>query len=181
MATRYIAFLRAINVGGRTVKMDVLRQLFEHIGFSNVETFIASGNVIFETGLPSTRALEAKIGKALQEALGYDVAAFVRTDAQIAQLAAYKPFKQSALDSAAALNIAFIDGPLEPAAKQNLFAFKTDMDDFHVRDREIFWLCFKKQSESTFSNAVLEKAIGRRATMRGVNTIQRLAAKYPPS
>ena len=47
---RYIAFLRAINVGGHnTVKMDFLRQLFESLGFSNVETFIASGNIVFET------------------------------------------------------------------------------------------------------------------------------------
>ena len=45
--TRYIAFLRAINVSGRRVKMDHVRKLFEALGFSNVETFIASGNVIF--------------------------------------------------------------------------------------------------------------------------------------
>ena len=57
--TRYIAFLRAINVGGHVVKMDALRRLFESLGFSNVETFIASGNVLFETNLNSD--LEKKI------------------------------------------------------------------------------------------------------------------------
>ena len=45
---RYITFLRAINVGGHTVKMDRLREIFESLGFANVETFIASGNVVFE-------------------------------------------------------------------------------------------------------------------------------------
>ena len=47
--TRYIAFLRAINVGGHTVKMAELKRLFEALGFTNVETFIASGNVIFDS------------------------------------------------------------------------------------------------------------------------------------
>ena len=47
--SRYIAFLKAINVGGHNVKMDQLRKIFESMQFKNVETFIASGNVIFET------------------------------------------------------------------------------------------------------------------------------------
>ncbi len=54
---RFIAFLRAINVGGRTVKMDGLRRLFAALGFSSVETFIASGNVVFEATLKNARAL----------------------------------------------------------------------------------------------------------------------------
>jgi uncharacterized protein (DUF1697 family) len=66
---RYIAFLRAINVGGHTVKMDVLRQHFAALGFSNVETFIASGNVVFETTAKNTRTLEQKIEKHLRAAL----------------------------------------------------------------------------------------------------------------
>ena len=48
-AARLVAFLRAINVGGHNVKMDRLRELFEALGLSNVETFIASGNVIFDS------------------------------------------------------------------------------------------------------------------------------------
>ena len=59
--TRYVAFLRAINVGGRRVKMHHLRELFESLGFSNVETFIASGNVIFDSPAEDTRKLEQRI------------------------------------------------------------------------------------------------------------------------
>ena len=47
--TRYVAFLRAINVGGHVVKMEALRKLFESMGFQRVETYIASGNVIFDS------------------------------------------------------------------------------------------------------------------------------------
>lgn len=176
---RFIAFLRAINVGGNhVVKMDVLRRFFESLGFSKVETFIASGNVVFETNTGNPKTLERKVEKKLHEALGYEVTTFVRTDAEIAAIAQYQPFRQSEIDRAVALNIAFLVDPLNEAATRKLLAFKTDIDDFHVHGRELYWLCRKKQSESTFSNASMEKALGVRSTFRGANTIKKLAAKY---
>jgi len=178
--SRFIAFLRAINVGGHTVKMDHLRQLFESLGFSGVETFIASGNVVFETTSRNTRALERKIERRLQEALGYEVATFVRTDAELADIANYQPFRPSDLEAAVALNIAFLADPLDAESMRKLMALRTDIDDFHVHGREIYWLCRRKQSESTFSNAVLEKTLGRPSTLRGANTVKQMAAKYPP-
>lgn len=176
--TRYFTFLRAINVGGHTVKMDVLRQLFESLGFSNVETFIASGNVIFEAKTADGKSLEKKIEKALKETLDYEVATFVRTDAEFTAIAAYKPFPQSLLDSAAALNIGFLADTPEAVTKQKLISLKTDIDDFHIHGRELYWLCRKKQSESKISNVVLEKALGLKTTLRGINTINKMAEKY---
>lgn len=175
---RFIAFLRAINVGGHTVKMDHLRQLFESLGFSNTETFIASGNVIFETAAKNTGTLEKKIEKKLAEAFGFEVATFVRTDSELAAIAGYQPFGQADLEAATALNVAFLAEPLDSKSKQKLMVLKTDIDDFHVHGRELYWLCLKKQSESTFSNAVLEKALGLKSTLRGVNTIRKMAEKY---
>jgi uncharacterized protein (DUF1697 family) len=176
--TKYFAFLRAINVGGHTVKMDHLRQLFESIGFSGVETFIASGNVIFDAKSNDSRILEAKIEAGLKEALGYEVATFIRTGKELAAITAYKPFKQSAMDTAAALNIAFLADEIDDSSARKLMALRSDIDDFHVQQREVYWLCLKKQSESTFSNAVLEKTLGRPSTLRGVNTVRKIAEKY---
>jgi uncharacterized protein (DUF1697 family) len=73
---RYVAFLRAINVGGRTVTMERLRALFSDIGFSNVETFIASGNVIFDSKSAAPTTLEKDIERQLEASLGYSVATF---------------------------------------------------------------------------------------------------------
>jgi len=177
---RYIAFLRAINVGGHTIKMDALRPLFEVLGFAGVETFIASGNVIFQTASKDRLALERRITTALKDALGYEVATFIRTDADVSAVAQYKPFPQPALDAAAALNIAFLADAPDSASRQKLAALKTDIDDFHIHGREVYWLCRVKQSDSKFSNAVLEKTLGVPSTMRGASTIQKLTAKYPP-
>jgi uncharacterized protein (DUF1697 family) len=178
MMPRYIAFLRAINVGGHTVKMDVLRQLFEALGFSNVETFIASGNVVFTTSAKNTRTLEKKIEQQLRAALGYEVATFIRTEAELAAIAKHQPFSPAQMESATAFNIAFLAETLDAASQKKVLALKTDIDDFHVQGREMYWLSRQKQSESTFSNAVLEKTIGKPSTIRGVNTIQKMAAKY---
>jgi len=84
---KYVAFLRAINVGGHTVKMDHLRRLFEAIGFTNVETFIASSDVIFDSTSKSTKALERKIEDYLHRTLGYEVATFIRTTSEVAAMA----------------------------------------------------------------------------------------------
>ena len=176
--TRYIAFLRAINVGGHTVKMDALRRLFESLGFLNVETFIASGNVLFDTPSMDSGVLEKKIESKLREALGYDVATFIRTDAELKAIANFKAFAQSQLDAATAFNVAFLKESLDDKSNQKVMALHTTIDDFHVHGRELYWLCKKKQSDSTFSNAVLEKTIGRPSTIRGLTTIQKIAEKY---
>src|SRR6188472_1508109 len=84
-STRYVAFLRAINVGGHIVKMDHLRTLCEAIPLANVSTFIASGNVLFESKKPRAQ-VEAAIEKKLKAALGYDVATMVRSGADLAAI-----------------------------------------------------------------------------------------------
>ncbi len=161
---RYVAFLRAVNVGGHTVTMDDLRGLFESLGFSTVETFIASGNVIFETSSRATTSLQGKIESCLRKALGYEVATFLRTDSEVAAIAQYKPFRDSDLKSAGVFNVGFMAEPLGRESERILMGFKTAIDDFHIQGREIYWLCQKKQSESTFSNASFERSLGIRAT-----------------
>jgi uncharacterized protein (DUF1697 family) len=178
-AARRIAFLRAINVGGHTVTMDRLRQLFERMGFREVETFIASGNVVFEAA-GSAASTEKTIAAGLEKALGHDVATFVRTPAELADIAAYQAFGAADVARAQAHCVGFLAEPLGKAAAAKLMALRTEADDFHVHGREIHWLSRMKQSESAFSNAVFEKAVGVRATFRGVNTVRRMAAKYAP-
>jgi len=180
--TRFIAFLRAINVGGHNVKMDRLRELFESLGLSSVETFIASGNVIFRAPSRSAESLEKEIEDHLWESLGYKVATFIRSDSELAYVASYLPFAASELDREGnSLYIAFLPAPPDEETKQRLSAFRTEVDDFHVHGREAYWLCRKKMSESAFSGALLEKTLGMPATMRNATTVRRLAAKYPAS
>jgi uncharacterized protein (DUF1697 family) len=176
---RHIAFLRAINVGRHTVAMQDLRELFGDLGFKGVETFIASGNVIFVSPSTNAGALQKKIENHLLESLGYEVSAFIRTDAEVAAIARYKPFTESELQAAATFCVAFLAEPLNAAARKAVMSLRSDIDDFHVNGREVYWLSKNKQSESTFSNARLEKILKARATLRGAKTVAKLAARYP--
>ena len=176
---KYVAFLRAINVGGHIVKMDHLRQLFQTLGFSNVETFIASGNVIFDSPSKNTKTLERKIESLLGETFGYRVDTFVRSTSELANIAKYKPFDESELNADGnALYIIFTADELSAESKRKLRTFRTEVDDFQVNGREVYWLSRKKISESKVSGAQLERTMGMPATMRNANTVKRLAAKY---
>lgn len=176
---RYVALLRAINVGGRRVKMDHLRELFGALGFANVESFIASGNVIFDSD-EDTRTLERKIEDYLWESLGYEVATFVRTASELENISRYRPFDPS--DSEAEGNLLYIAFLHDtPSAEEKLMTYRTEVDDFRVHAREVYWLCRKRMGEPPFSGATLERVLGTPATIRNSTTVRRLSEKYPAS
>jgi len=179
---RYVALLRAINVGGHNVRMAHLRELFGSLGCTNVETFIASGNVIFDSETEDTETLERKIEDHLRGSLGYEVAAFVRTASELEKISQYRPFDPSDSDAESAfLYIAFLHAMPSAEAEQKLTTYRTEVDHFRVNGREIYWLCRKKVGESSFSGALLEKTMAMPATMRNATTVKRLAAKYQSS
>jgi uncharacterized protein (DUF1697 family) len=176
---RFIAFLRAINVGGgRTVKMQSLRQVFESLGFSEVTTFIASGNVVFETTTKKTKALERKIERALKAALGYEVRTFVRGEDELVKIANYRPFPRSKFDETSQSNIIFLADDLTEKLKQNVEALPTKTDTFVVHGQEIYWHRRRKQNKALFSTVPLEKILGPAFTARGASTIKSIVLKY---
>ena len=175
---KYVALLRAINVGGHTVKMDYLRSLFEAIGLANVETFIASGNVIFDSKSKDASALERKIEKYLETTLGYEVKTFVRAISELSAVANYKPFSESELNTHT-LYVGFLADTPSDQSRQKLLSFICEIDDLHVHGREVYWLCRAKlMSDSKFSGALAEKILGMRVTFRNSTTVKKLAAKY---
>ena len=177
--TKFIALLRAINVGGHTVKMDRLRELFGSLGHCNVQTFIASGNVIFESSARSAPALERKLEMHLLASLGYDVATFVRSTAELRQIAGHQPYSEKDLSAKdASLYIAFLQAEPTAASVEQLLRFRTPTDDFAVHGREVYWLCRTRFSESSFSGAMLEKTLKLPTTIRNVTTVRKLAAKH---
>jgi uncharacterized protein (DUF1697 family) len=175
---RYIAFLRAVNVGGRTVKMVRLKVLFEKMGFGDVATFIASGNVIFTSTAKDPARLEAFIERSLQDALGYSVTTFLRTSEELAAVAARDPFGLPILPGGR-LFIGFLRAAPPAAAKKKVAALGTATDAFCVHGRELYWLCATPSMQSIVSGATLEKTLGGPATLRNVNTVRRLVALYP--
>jgi uncharacterized protein (DUF1697 family) len=177
---RCIAFLRAVNVGGRTVKMDALRAAFEALGLAKVQTFIASGNVVFETRARDLAALERRIETQLQERFGFEIDTFIRTEAELAAIVAHPAFDAAAAATAATHVVGFIAAAPDAAARQLIAGFASAVDRFHVHGRELYWLSTVRQSDSKFSNTGFEKVLQRRATFRSISTLRKLLATRAP-
>lgn len=175
--TRRVAFLRAINVGGHVVKMDRLRALFEAMGLDDVATFIASGNVLFDSAEPADR-LEATIERHLADSLGYDVASFIRSPAEL-HAVAERVARPDIARAGATVYVGFLKNPPDAAAKRTLLDAATETDAFAVEGREVYWRCHTRMSDSPFSGAWLERTLAAATTMRNVNTVHRLIQRLP--
>lgn len=176
---RHVALLRAINVGGHVVKMDALRRHFEAMGLAGVETFIASGNVIFDGAVKRPDEMERRIERHLEGALGYPVATFLRTPAELAKVAAHEPF--GGVDAAAgggAMSVMFLKAPLDRDAVVRVLALRSEQDEFEPWGRELFWWRRTKGMGMLLSMAKLDRAVGGPWTARNVTTVRKLAAKY---
>jgi uncharacterized protein (DUF1697 family) len=176
---KYVAFLRAINVGNHTVKMTDLAELFHELGFTDVKTFIASGNVVFKTPSKKSATLEARIEKHLEKALGYEVPTFIRSIAQLNDVANHKPFPS--YDPAKKQNtlmVGLLKSQPSSASQNKVLSLRTKGDDFQFQDDILFWLCPPRMMDSKVSMALLEKAVGIPATFRNVNTIQRIVTLH---
>jgi uncharacterized protein (DUF1697 family) len=171
---RYFAFLRAINVGGHTVTMARLRELFEAEKLNKVTTYLAAGNISFETRSTAPAALEKRLARRLHEALGYPVATFLRTDAELIAAHAYQPYTPRELTAAHTLCIGFMATAPGTAARAALTQLCSEVDQYHLNGRELYHLCSRGLSESLVTGKQLEKALGTPVTMRNVKTVTKL-------
>lgn len=170
----YVAFLRAINVGKRQVKMEALRGYFTELGFRNVRTFIASGNVIFEApGKPA--AIEKKIEQHLQTALGYEVETFVRTLDELRRLdAAVEKDFRAELAKGTKFYVGFLrEAPTNAAA---LLALGKGPDRFVMGEREFYWISEAGMGVSEVTMPRLNKALGGPSTTRSMVSLRKLMA-----
>lgn len=163
----WVAFLRAINVGGRHVTMATVRGHLADAGLVNVRSKLASGNVTFEaTG--TAEGLEQLIEAALKERLGYPVATFVRSPDELTAIA-----DAAVVCAKGSHQIGFLKGVPSPDAIDRVIALRSDVDTIEVIDRQIHWHRAEPRA-STLSNGSFEKALGAHATFRTVGTVRKL-------
>ena len=175
---RYAALLRAINVGGHTVKMDELRALFESLRLSNVESVIASGNVLFDTRAADPAALESRIEAKLKRALGYDVDTFVRTADDLDAVVAHEPF--AAVDPVLPehiVQVIFTRSAIGADSREKLAALCSPYDDFHAHGREVYWRTRGRSSDSKITPAIFARTKIGVGTARNITTVRKLAAR----
>src|SRR5262249_55452774 len=164
---RFVALLRAVNAN-RRVKMTVIGDAFVSLRLSAVTTVMASGNVLFETPSTNIERLERTVAKRLRIWVGWDVAVFVRTGAELSRIIAARPH-----DTFASLSVVFFAKPLDRTARQQVLALNSATDRFQLRRREIYWLRKKRQGRA-YTTVPLDKALQQPFTIRGISTVRKL-------
>jgi uncharacterized protein (DUF1697 family) len=159
--------------------MDRLRQLVAALDFEQVETFIASGNVIFSSESGDAHAMEERIAQQLGEALGYEVPTLIRSQSELDSITSFEPSEPFQTDQS--VYVIFLPETAGVELRRSLDDLSTDTDRFEFAGREAYWLMSGKLSESPLFGMGLAKMMGEApTTMRNMTTIRRLVAKYPP-
>jgi uncharacterized protein (DUF1697 family) len=175
---RYAAFLRAINIGGRRVKGAELCAPFEELGHTEVVSFRASGNVIFDAEERSVAGLTKKIESQLERSLGYEVAAMLRTRSQVRAIAAKEPFDPGLVEASdGKLQINLLARKPTAATQKKVLAMATEQDRLAIAGTELYWLPSGGLMDSELDQKALDALIGV-STRRTMGTIQQIGAKY---
>jgi len=174
---RTVALLRGINVGGRnSIAMTDLRAIFEDLGHRHVETYLQSGNVLFEaTG--ASASLATTVGRRITAELGLDVPVIVRTGADLQKIVTTNPFLADGADPAT-LHVVFAAGRATSGALGDLEPERFSPDQFVHRGREVYVVCPNGYGRTKLTNAFFEARLGRGAgatTTRNWKTVTRLA------
>jgi uncharacterized protein (DUF1697 family) len=173
MTTR-IAFLRAVNVGKRTVKMSRLVELFDDLGFDDVWTYINSGNVVFRAS--GTRAtLERTIGQALEAEYGFECTTFVRSASELHKVIDLDPFDVAESDT---YFVTFLKNTPSEATARALEGMSNDVDTLVVRGRDVHWRMHCRSTDTTMSKKKWEDLVGRNnGTSRNITMLRKLVAR----
>jgi len=177
--SRYVAFLRGMNLGGRRIKNEELRRHFEAMGLEEVATFRASGNVIFSTsGREAEGKLAQRVEAELDERLGYDVPVFLRSIDEVAAIVAQEPFDSKRIEkSKGKLQVSLLTKKPSAAAKKKVLALAGDEDLLALEGRELYWLPSGGLLESELDLKAIASLLGAE-TRRTMGTIEQIAAKF---
>jgi uncharacterized protein (DUF1697 family) len=176
---KYAAFLRGVNLGAnRRVSGAELRAAFEAMGFEDVGTFRASGNVVFGGASGSESALQARVEEGLREATGMEILVFLRSADELRAIAEFAPFKPARVaKSNGKLQVSILPKKPTAAARKKVLALATDEDPLVFGERELYWLPSGGLLESDLDLKGIEKLVGP-STRRTMGTMEQLAAKF---
>ena len=172
---RYVALFGSINVGGNRLTMADLRAVFEAEGFTNVETVVASGNVLFDHEARPDRGLEEKLTHMMRQRFGMKSVALVRSRDAWAATIASTPFAADGEEKA--VHTLFLEGPVDPAGFARLMADHRGAERIAAGDDALHIDYCAGVAESKLVGAFIERRLGLKGTARNVRSMKRILAK----
>ena len=175
--TRYLAFLRGVNLGKRQTKSADLKAVFESLGYEGVKTLITSGNVLFETG--ASKGLKAKIETALATHFGFEIGVVLRSLDELKAMIASKPFAKADPKADTNFHVLLFAEPMK--TKLKIAPLAGDYEAARIDDDAIYFIVYKKPDGTYLGRSKLGDAMkplekGHLVTMRNWNTIEKAAA-----
>jgi uncharacterized protein (DUF1697 family) len=173
--TTYISILRGINVSGhRMIKMQTLKELFTDLGFENIQTYIQSGNIVFQHKKTDPQKLEKKIAKAITEKSTFDVPVIVKKLEELQQIIAANPFLKDKTKELAHLHITFLTDEPDTESVNKIKAGSYQPDEFYLVNKVIYLYCPNNYGNSKLTNGFFEKKLSLTATTRNWKTTNEL-------
>lgn len=172
---KYISILRGINVSGkRMIKMQALKEMYEGLGFKNVQTYIQSGNVLFESKESNLEGISKLIEEKILENFNFDVPVIIITQKEIEHCIQQNPFVKLEDIQLDKLHVTFLS--TEPSADlvEKIKDFKYAADEFIVDSKLIYLYCPKNYGESKLSNNFFEGKLKVKATTRNWRTVNEI-------
>ncbi|KAG6959955.1 hypothetical protein JG687_00008490 [Phytophthora cactorum] len=174
--TKIVAFLRGVNVAGRVHSMMSIANALGKAGLKNAETFLASGNIIFDAPTDRVKSsvldVEHRVEEALEKLFGYHISVFARSMDEVAQLG------DRVVKSTTAVNVVLMKEELTKEQRDIVAALSTDADELEVLDKAFVWYSATKMSESPLFKVAFDKKLGVPVTVRTVNTLRRIVKKF---
>lgn len=175
MDDRYVAFLRAINVGGhRIIRMADLKAALEEDGFANVQTYIASGNVLLQYPSPDPVEIRCTVERVIAGRFGLDVEVMLRAHAAIRDMVERDPFGDVELGKQITGYVTLLYEPPGPALVEAIEGLSTDVETLRVRGSDVFTTYYRERGKAEQVTG-LEKKLKLVGTTRNWNTMLKLA------
>jgi uncharacterized protein (DUF1697 family) len=176
--TTFISMLRGINVGGqKKVRMAELKSLYETLGLENVQTYVQSGNVVFDSTEKDGVKLQNAIEVQIEATYGFNVPVLIRTGDDFRRVIESHPF---AGEEPVRVLVTFLYEQPEGSKWDELRTYKDKVDQFTLGEQEIFLFCPGGYGKTKLSNTFFEKKLGVDATTRNwktINTLYEMASK----
>jgi uncharacterized protein (DUF1697 family) len=164
--------LRGINVGGRRImKMAELKGIYESVGFVNVESYLQSGNIVFDQPGRGDAATAGNVETALRQSLGYEVRVLTRTEVELRSLVESLPFVGN---DDSKVHVTFLYQEPHSFPTQEVEKVKGDGEEFHKRAREVYLFCPNGYGGTKMSNSFFERKLKVPATTRNWRTVNAL-------
>jgi uncharacterized protein (DUF1697 family) len=170
-----ISILRGINVSGKNmIRMVALKKMYENNGFTDVQTYVQSGNVTFRAENSSPEELQQVIENSIKQEFGFDVPVIVLTVEKLQRIIAGNPFSQDPEKDPAFMHVTFLSAPPAWFDPGPILAKKTEGEEIVFSREAVYLYCPGGYGNTKLSNQFLENKLGVKATTRNWKTTNQL-------